>query len=173
MAIALLSLLLHAGISSHRAWQQQQMAQRWMLQLQQQLEIVRHRAFYERHDWWVCRVSSAHRCVDFTVGRDWLVFQDQNQDGVAQQSEPKMAGMPALPAGWRLIWRGFRAEPMLIWSAAGDAPLSNGTLTLCPARTQLSAIRQLVISKSGRMRIRVPQRESPSVLQSANALCNN
>ena len=77
---------------------------------------------------------------------------------------------PAIPPHWRLVWRGFRPGTGIIWSDLGDAAISNGTLTLCAPKAQDSALRQWVVSKSGRVRLVLPA-SSASTLAAARAVC--
>ena len=170
VVMALAALMLSAVMVWGRGWRAGRVAGPWSRQLQAGLEQLRQRALLEERAWTLCASLNGSDCQSVWQGA-WLVFVDSSNDGRRQAGEPLASFTPALPPGWRVIWRGFRGEPWLRWSEAGDAPASNGTLTLCPPGAHDAALRQLVIAKSGRVRLVQPARVGNASLQAARALC--
>lgn len=152
------------------AWRQAMQARQWMTQYQAGLGQLRARAVREGRAWTLCVSSDGRQCDSIWRG-DWLAFADLDQDGRHQSGEPTALFLPAIPGGWQVVWRGFRATSWLQWQANGDAATSNGTLTLCPPTAQDAALRQLVLSKSGRLRLVQPSQAGGSTLQAARAAC--
>jgi type IV fimbrial biogenesis protein FimT len=126
------------------------------------LHSVRLRALAEQRPWQVCGGSMVTDC-DNVWSAHWQAVAEGQTNALILQ--------PDIPNGWRVYWRGFRQRPFIEWTADGDAADSNGTLTLCAPIAQDAALRQIVISRSGRMRIQVPQKQSASTLMSARAVC--
>lgn len=170
IALALTGIMLSAGFTWAGAWQRQQQSKHWTANWVIAMEQIRQQAQQDRQSWVVCASGNGAVCETLWQAK-WLVFQDTNGDGMRQRNERVQGVLPKIPSAWRVIWRGFRQEPWLTWSAQGDAVLSNGTLTLCPPVVDEAALRQVIVSKSGRMRIRRPSQDSASVLRSARELC--
>lgn len=169
IVIALSMLVMLYGINGWTGWQQastaRQLGQQWSLSL----AGLRQRALSDGQSWTLCASLDASTCQGVWTGR-WLAFADANGDGQRQPAERRTSFGPDIPSGWRLVWKGFRPGTGIIWSALGDAATSNGTLTLCPPKAQDSALRQWVLSKSGRVRLVQPARLA-STLASARAAC--
>ena len=168
IVIGLGAVMLTAGVHYGRQWQQVMQARQWAMQMQAALGLLRRRALHEGRDWLLCASTDGQHCESVWRG-DWLVFADLNQDGIRQAGEPTMSFQPMIPTGWHVVWKPFRAVPWMQWLAGGDAAFSNGTLTLCPPTPQDAALRQLVVSKSGRVRVVSPRQEG--TLSSARAAC--
>lgn len=167
---ALLALTCAATLVDWPYWLRPQQGRQWLLQTQQALVQLRLQAMREREDITVCAASGAAACTARWQG-GWQVFADANLDQRWQPGERRYPLVPELPAGWHLHWQSFRRDPVLIWRHAGDAGFSNGTLTLCPPRPQDAALMQLVISRSGRLRMVVPLQLDAAAVQSARTRC--
>lgn len=170
IVLVLTGIMLSASFAWAGAWQRQQQAHHWTANWLIAMEHVRQTAQQDRQAWAIC-TSSDGRICDAQWQSRWLIFQDDNGDGQRQLSERVQALALDIPPAWHLVWRGFRQEAWLTWSAQGDAVLSNGTLTLCPPAMDAAALRQIIVSKSGRMRIRRPSQESAAILGAARETC--
>lgn len=170
VVISLMAVFLLAAMHQATAWRQVMQARQWTTQYQAGLSQLRGRAVREGRAWTLCASHDGRQC-ESPWRSDWLAFVDLNQDGQRQPGEPTSLFLPALPAGWQVVWKPFRAVPWLQWHTNGDAATSNGTLTLCPPIAQDAALRQLVLSKSGRLRLVQPLQAGASTLQSARSVC--
>ena len=170
VVISLSAIFLLAAMHQATAWRQVVQARQWIAQYQVGLAQLRARAVREGRSWTLCASRDGWQCETPWRG-DWLAFADLNQDGQHQPGEPTTLFLPAIPGGWQVTWKPFRAVPWLQWQGNGDAATSNGTLTLCPPTAQDAALRQLVLSKSGRLRLVQPLQAGASTLQSARVAC--
>ena len=170
IAMALTGIMLSASFAWAGSWQRQQQARHWTANWVIAMEQLRQLAQQDRQNWVVCASADGSRCQAVWQAK-WLVCRDDNADGIRQRSEHVQSLSPDIPKAWRMIWRSFRNQDWLTWSAQGDAVLSNGTLTVCPPVIDEAALRQVIVSKSGRMRIRRPSQDSPAVLQAARDVC--
>ncbi|MDP1541331.1 MAG: hypothetical protein Q8K94_00310 [Moraxellaceae bacterium] len=167
---SLIELLLLLALMGSMWWaasyyqqQSQQVAQarQWTQAAVVALQSVRLRALSEQRIWRVCGGDFAADCSS-----PWAI-----QWWAYTEAEAAVMLQPDIPKGWRVYWRGFRQRSFIEWTAEGDAADSNGTLTLCAPIAQDAALRQIVISRSGRLRIQVPQAQGSSALASARAVC--
>lgn len=170
VTLALAAIMLTAALSSWSAWRSSAQARQWAQQMQISLDQLRRQAMQQERELSLCGSRDGRQC-DLAATGIWLVFADGNGDGLRQPSEPGWRGYPAVLPGWRAIWRSFRNQPRMIWLASGDAATANGTLTLCPPTAHDAALRQLVISKSGRVRLVQPSQAGAATLKSARAVC--
>lgn len=169
VVVALSVLMLSHALQGWAGWQQAGTARQLGLQWSLSLARLRQRALNDAQSWTLCASLDASTCQSVWTG-PWLAFADANGDGLRQPAELRMSFGPAIPPHWRLVWKGFRAGGGIIWSDLGDAALSNGTLTLCAPKAQDSALRQWVVSKSGRVRLVQPA-SSAATLAAARAVC--
>ena len=170
IVLVLTGIGLSAALPYWHDWQQVSIARQWSQQMQLSLAMMRQQALRETQDLTLCGSVNLHDCQSDITGA-WLLFQDNNGDGQRQANEVAAIWQPSVPEGWTVVWRSFRNQPQLVWMANGDAAFSNGTLTLCPRRAQDSALRQLVLSKSGRVRLVNPLHAGTSTLSSARKAC--
>ena len=169
VVIALSLLMLSYALQGWASWQQASTARQLGLQWSLSLARLRQRALSDAQSWTLCASLDATSCQSVWTGA-WLAFADTNGDGLRQSTEVRMSFGPAIPPHWRLVWKSFRPGTGIIWSDLGDAAISNGTLTLCAPKAQDSALRQWVLSKSGRVRLVLPA-SSASTLAAARAVC--
>ena len=169
LVVALSVLILSYALQGWASWQQastaRQLGQQWSLSLAR----LRQRALSDARSWTLCASLNASSCQSVWTSQ-WLAFADTNGDGLRQPTELHMSFGPAIPPHWRLVWKSFRPSTGIIWSDLGDAAISNGTLTLCAPKAQDSALRQWVLSKSGRVRLVQPA-SSAATLTAARAVC--
>lgn len=85
--------------------------------------------------------------------RQILIFVDKNTNGQLDPDE-RVLRQELLPAGYSWQWSNFRQRPHALFDPDGTTHALNGTFTLCKHGT---AMRQIVISLSGR-----PRTQSPS-----------
>lgn len=169
IVLALSVSMLALAISSWSHWRQASTARQLGVQWQMALQRLRQGALADAQTWTLCASADGKQCQTVWVG-SWLAFSDLNGDNQRQDNEPRKVFGPPIPPHWRIVWKAFRPSTGIVWSDNGDAAISNGTLTLCAPKAQDSALRQWVISKSGRVRLVIPARSS-STLNAARALC--
>lgn len=170
VVVALACVFLAMALSAWRDWREVATARQWSQHMQLSLTDLRQRALREERDLTLCGSRDGRVC-EAVASVGWLVFHDADGNGARQPQETGWTLLPDLPPRWRAIWRGFRAQPQMLWLANGDAATSNGSLTLCPPTAHDAALRQLVVSKSGRVRLVRPAQAGASALKSARAVC--
>ena len=168
VVLGILAVLWQGALAVSAGWRVSAQARQWSQQVMSTLGALRQRSLREGRMWGLCGSRDGHAC-DALWGERWLMFSDANDDGIRQPGEAVLPGQMRAPAGWQALWRGF--SPMPAWTANGDASLANGTLTLCPPTGHDAALRQIVISKTGRLRLVVPATSGAAALKSARQLC--
>jgi len=161
LVLSMAATLWLAASHHHTQSKQVTQARQWTQAAAVTLQSVRQRAQTEQRVWRVCGGERIDDCVGL-----WSKHWAAQADGSV-----RLLLQPDIPTGWRVYWRGFRQRPFIEWTAAGDAADSNGTLTFCAPIAQDAALRQIVISRSGRLRIQAPKAQGASALASARAIC--
>lgn len=170
LVLVLTAVMLAAALPAWRGWQEGTRAREWGQRMQLALADLRRQAMREQRELTLCGSRDGQSCAATGVLR-WLAFHDRDGDGRRQPDEEGWNWLPVTPDGWHVVWRSFRNQPQMIWLASGDAAFSNGTLTLCPPAAHDAALRQLVISRSGRVRLVQPVRAGATTLRAARAAC--
>lgn len=163
LVLSLAATLWFATSHYHTQSKQVTQARQWTQAALVVLQSVRQRALTEQRVWRVCGGELIDDCMSLWSAQWWAQAQADGSGRILLQ--------PDIPAGWRVYWRGFRQRPFIEWTAIGDAADSNGTLTLCAPIAQDAALRQIVISRSGRLRVQAPKAQGASALASARAIC--
>lgn len=107
----------------------------------------------------LCKSADGQACSasgDWSQG--WLVFHDGNNNAAFDEGEAMIGQHGAMPSGLRLSGN-LPVSRYVSYSATGTAKLTSGafqagTFTVCPAKTHQSAVRQIVLSPTGRPRTR-------------------
>lgn len=93
-------------------------------------------------------------------GRRWdaslMLFEDINGNGAREEGEAMLQEAEVLAGGLWLVWKPFRVTPYLTWTRNGQASSMNGTFTLCNEGRRNDLLRQVVISRAGRVRLQQP-----------------
>lgn len=134
------------------------------------LEVVRYRSLAARTPVTICGSRDGVRC-DRDRGSVILMFEDRNGNGVVEAGDHQLRH-DAFAGGqdvW-LAWRAFRGTAFLRW-ASGRTDSMNGTFTVCNARRRDAWLRQLVVNRTGRVRVVLPLRAGPAVLRAARRAC--
>jgi len=108
----------------------------------------------------LCAGDAAHGChapADWNWSRGWLVFMDRDRDGVCDAGEPIVHEGAASPVGLVIAGNSPMQKPIIFsplgFAAQPGGAFSAGTLRVCAtARIQNNA-RDLILSKSGRVRV--------------------
>jgi type IV fimbrial biogenesis protein FimT len=103
---------------------------------------------------------------------DLILFFDIDGNGRHDDGEELVQVALRLPAHTFLALASFRRKPYMAWEANGQSYASNGTFTLCNEERQAQRLRQFVISRAGRVRLRQPEQQGARALQAAEAACN-
>lgn len=94
-------------------------------------------------------------------GEGWrgnvMLFVDINGNGAREEGEEVLQDADVLAGGLWLVWKPFRATPYLTWTSNGQASAMNGTFTLCNEERRSDLLRQVVISRAGRVRLFRPR----------------
>ena len=99
----------------------------------------------------VCPSDTAAGC-DHDWSRGILVFRDGKGDRLLDDEDTLLLYLPALASGLKLHYRAFPNIAYLQFDAFG-ASNRNGSFTLCPPSGDGRRARQIVISRSGRVRL--------------------
>lgn len=170
LVLVLVSIMSLTAISHAPSWRWSATAHLWSQQMALTLAQVRQRALTDECDWFLCGNVGGSRCQEVWSG-ELLAYADRACHQSVRQNGTGLYLSPAIPVHWHVRWQGFGQGNGIHWLANGDAADSNGTLTLCPPQAVNAGLRQLVISKSGRIRIVVPSQEGPVALRSARSAC--
>lgn len=86
----------------------------------------------------------------------WLLFQDSNNNGWRELSEPVLRFRPTLPAGWTIASNSPVAR-YVSYDALGATRMTGGafqagTFTICRSRTSNAQARRVIINSIGRSR---------------------
>ena len=115
------------------------------------LHFARNQAVTDRATTSLCHGLST--CTNTKVWQGALVvFSDRNGNGSIDGNDALLRSLP-IPNGYTWRWSGFRSTTRISYAADGTTLAMNGTFTLCQGA---SPKRQIVISLSGRPRIREP-----------------
>jgi type IV fimbrial biogenesis protein FimT len=106
----------------------------------------------------LCKSADGRHCTaagDWDQG--WIVFHDENNNGVLDAGEEVIARREALPASLRLVGNTPVAR-YISYSALGASKFTGGgfqagTLTVCRRSDQPTASRQIILNSVGRPRV--------------------
>lgn len=135
------------------------------------LEAGRELALTRRSRVVLCPSTDYQRC-----GYRWagglLLFFDKDGDGQRGEAEEVVQVALTLPDHAHLVLASFRGKPFMVWESNGQPYASNGTFTLCNDEKDPERLRQFVISRAGRVRLRRPYEQGGRALQAAETACN-
>lgn len=134
------------------------------------LEAGRGLALSRRERVVLCPSNDYRHCGEHWTG-GLLLFFDNDGDGRHDENEELVQVALTLPDRTRLELASFRGKPFMAWEANGQSYASNGTFTLCNDEKHPERLRQFVISRAGRVRLRWPQQQGGKVLQAAETAC--
>lgn len=134
------------------------------------LEVMRYRSLATRVPVTLCGSRDGVSC-DRDRGLRLVMFEDANGNGVVETGDRVLAHDPFADSAqvW-LAWRAFRGTAYLRW-AAGRTDSMNGTFTVCNGRRRNDWLRQLVVNRTGRVRVVLPLHAGPAVLRAARRAC--
>lgn len=134
------------------------------------LEVMRYRSLVTRVPVTICGSRDGIAC-DRDRGVRIVMFEDRNGNGVVEAGDRVLHHDPfAGSADIWLAWRAFRGTTYLRW-AAGRTDSMNGTFTICNRQRRDAWLRQLVVNRTGRARVVLPQRAGAAELRSARRAC--
>lgn len=115
------------------------------------LHFARNQAVTDR-----ATTSLCHGLGNCSSSKTWqsalVVFTDLNGNGVIDGGDRLLRSIP-IEQGYTWRWSSFRSSTRISYAADGTTLALNGTFTLCQGNTPR---RQIVISLSGRPRVREP-----------------
>jgi type IV fimbrial biogenesis protein FimT len=118
----------------------------------------------------MCPSADGQACGPRWVG-ELMLFLDEDGDGQHDVGEEVVQIGLSLPARTYLTFGSFRNKPYMAWERNGQPYASNGTFTLCNEERTGRLLRQFVINRAGRVRLRWPEQQGGKVLQAAEAAC--
>ncbi|HEX5276586.1 MAG TPA: GspH/FimT family pseudopilin [Fluviicoccus sp.] len=98
----------------------------------------------------LCGSSDGRQC-DHEWARGVLRFVDIDRNGVHTVNEDILGYTPLEISPSRLAWKGFQGK-VLTYESFGTSYAGNGTFTYCPEDSTPRYRRQVVVSRSGRVR---------------------
>jgi len=105
----------------------------------------------------ICAAANANACSN-ALGWDQgsIMFEDANNNGVRDVSEPVIRVSPAAPFGWSIRGNGPVSRYVSYHPMGGTLTVNGafqaGSITLCRASAQSTSGRQIVINSLGRPR---------------------
>jgi len=149
VTMAVVAILLSAGVPALRDYTWNQRMKAAMDTLQSDLKLARGRAISYNTQTVICPASSADDCSGRSSWRDgWIVFADLNSDRHRQQGEPLIRQTSATE---HLSISSSASRSYLRFYANGSAPGSNATILFCDSRGAAHA-GSITVSNSGRIR---------------------
>lgn len=116
------------------------------------LHYARNQAVTSRIKTSLCNGQLA--CTNNPIWRDdLLIFSDPNGNGQLDNGEVLLQKL-TIPEGYTWRWSSFRSRTRISFASDGTTLSLNGTFTLCDRTTPT---RQIVVSITGRPRIRPPE----------------
>lgn len=82
----------------------------------------------------------------------WIVFEDHNQNGDID-TQDKLIECSRLNPDFTLDWRAFGSNNYIRFAANGITLQQNGAFTVCPVDGDSEYARELVLSKTARLRV--------------------
>lgn len=102
----------------------------------------------------LCPSTTARLC-DGSWDQGILIFSDHDGDAEVDDTDEFIGYLAAAAPLGRLDWRAFRSKPYLQITPLGFTRHQNGSFTWCPAGGDQAAARQLIISRTGRVRFAI------------------
>lgn len=149
VTMAVIAILLSAGVPALRDYTWNQRMQAAIDTLQSDLKLARGRAIGLNAQTVICPAASADDCSGQSRWQDgWIVFADLNNDRRRQTGEPlfRRAG-----ATEQLVISSSASRSFLRFYPNGSAPGSNTTILFCDSRGAAHA-GAVTVSNSGRIR---------------------
>lgn len=148
LLLALLLRLGNAGLSSFVTASRSASA---LQMIHDTIALARSRAVLERTTVTVCGTLDGQTCV-----RNWnqgvLVFTDSNNNGELDGSDRIIATPTMRVSEGEIRWRAFQNRRVLQISSVGHTRSQNGSFTYCHYSGDTRRTRQLVVSRTARLR---------------------
>lgn len=149
VTLAIVAILLAAGVPSFQTWVKNQTLAHASNRLLSDLRYARHAAVDRNQRVVICPGKPASGCANSPQWEDgWIIFADPNGDRVRQSDEALLRESPLLQG---LSARTSQARQRLSFFPDGSAPGSNATVWLCDSRGPRFG-HQVRINLSGRIR---------------------
>ena len=159
VTLAIVAILLAAGVPSFRAWVQNQELRGAANRMASDLAYARNAAVDRGARVALCPGDPRGGCRDVPVWEDgWFVFGDDNGDRRWQTDEPLLRAAPLLDG---MSIRSSTARRSLSFFPNGSAPGSNVTVRLCDDRGAAHGV-QVRVALSGRIRVTRADRDGPA-----------
>ena len=82
-----------------------------------------------------------------------VVFEDANMDGRLNAGESVLRVTPARAQAGAIYWRSFGNRAALVFTPHGYTDNQSGSFTLCPLDGDPALARQVVVNRTGRVRL--------------------
>ena len=151
LALLLLSVLLGMAMPGFSEVVQQQRIDLTARQLRQAIEVGRNAAITGNSMVTLCRSRTGDSCAG-QWGDGVLVFVDYDTNGALDSTDRVVRHFAFTEFDGAISWRAFRNRQYLQITAAGFTNYQNGNFTLCPADGDRRLARQLIISRTARVR---------------------
>lgn len=99
----------------------------------------------------ICKSSDGQTCGGFW-SKGWIMFADQDADGVLDVSE-KIISTGTIDSQINMTWSAFGSNNYLRLTPRGMTLSQNGTFTLCPKDGNSTIARTVIVSKLARVRL--------------------
>lgn len=151
VTMAIVAILLSAGVPAFRDYTWNQRMKTAMDTLQSDLKLARGRAISHNMQTVICPASGAGDCSGRSSWQDgWIVFADLNSDRHKQPGEPLIRHADATE---HIAISSSASRSYLRFYPNGSAPGSNATILFCDGRGAAHA-GTISVSNSGRIRSR-------------------
>jgi type IV fimbrial biogenesis protein FimT len=150
ITIVIAGILLSIGIPSFNSFLKNNQLTTQINELVTSINLTRSEAIKRGFSSTICKSNTGTSCAgNWTDG--WIVFDDQNADGVVDTGETIIRAHDALKGGNTLS---FGTKNRITYSSQGIAVGFNDTFKLCDSRGATKA-KGLIVSNTGRARLAI------------------
>ncbi len=154
ICIAILAILLGLAIPGYSSFVQKNRANQVINQLSHAINLGRSTAIITQRMVTFCRSEDGLSC-----GGNWqdgsILFTDQNADREINGDDQLILHIPMLELPGTLKWRSFQNRQYLQLTPLGFTNYQNGNFTYCPENNDATLAQQIVISRTGRIRLAI------------------
>ena len=149
--IVIFGILAAIALPSMAGFVQHQKLNSQVYKLFSMISLARSEAIKRNDVVTICHSSDQVTCSG-SWDTGWIVFEDQNHNGDIDSGD-ELIKSSRLNKGFTLDWRAFGSNNYIRFTANGITLQQNGSFTVCPTNGDNRYARQLVLSKTARLRI--------------------
>ena len=154
MALIILAILVSISLPSFNSMLEKERGETALLRLARLINLARASAITTGSTVTVCRSVTGSSCAG-SWHEGVIVFTDKNIDHRINQQDRLISQLQFLHLPGTIKWRAFGNRQYLQFDNQGFTLNQNGNFTYCPANKSPQLAHQLVINRTGRMRMAI------------------